>query len=525
MRRAAVAMALISLVTEVASAQFGRGTGDYSTAGADAHRSSWVRTDAKISPVSLGSPGFELVWKVKLNNEASQLNALTPAALLNGYIGYRGFRSLALLGGSSNQVFALDTDLGRIEWQKAVMATPGPVGASLSCPGGMTANVTRPVSAAFPAPPIAGRGGGRAGAAKSAVGEPNEGAVTLKEYLARATAPPPPPPLPPVLPPAGRAPGPMPNFVHAISSDGMFHSMYVSNGEEPSPPVKFLPPNTNGEGLIVVDNVAYAVTTDGCGGAPDAIWALDIATGQVSTWQPVSGGIAGSVGPAFGPDNTLYVTTQSGDLVTLEPKTLKLKDVFKAGHEFTSSPVVFQSDTKTTMIAAATRDGRIYVFDGAALSSPVFQSDVLVPGDKFTPGALAFWQDATGAQYLLAKTPNAVVSWRVVTQGGNVTLEKAWASPELVAPLTPLIVNGVVFAVSSGEFLSNDSKMTAAQRVQRSVPAVVYALDGATGKVLWNSGKTITSFVHGGGLSAGGSQLYLGTHDGMLYSFGFPIEH
>jgi outer membrane protein assembly factor BamB len=518
-------MALISLVTEVASAQFGRGTGDYSTAGADAHRSSWVRTDAKISPVSLGSPGFELVWKVKLNNEASQLNALTPAALLNGYIGYRGFRSLALLGGSSNQVFALDTDLGRIEWQKAVMSTPGPVGASLTCPGGMTANVTRPVSAAFPAPPIAGRGGGRAGAAKSAVGEPNEGAVTLKEYLARATAPPPPPPLPPVLPPAGRAPGPMPNFVHAISSDGMFHSMYVSNGEEPSPPVKFLPPNTNGEALIVVDNVAYAVTTDGCGGAPDAIWALDIATGQVSTWQPASGGIAGSVGPAFGPDNTLYVTTQSGDLVTLEPKTLKLKDVFKAGHEFTSSPVVFQSDTKTTMIAAATRDGRIYVFDGAALSSPVFQSDVLVPGDKFTPGALAFWQDAAGAQYLLAKTPNAVVSWRVVTQGGNVTLEKAWASPELVAPLTPLIVNGVVFAVSSGEFLSNDSKMTAAQRVQRSVPAVVYALDGATGKVLWNSGKTITSFVHGGGLSAGGSQLYLGTHDGMLYSFGFPIEH
>src|SRR5580700_5211780 len=202
MRRAAVALALVSLVTEVASAQFGRGSGDYSTAGADAHRSSWVRTDAKISPVSLGTPGFELVWKVKLNNEASQLNALTPAALLNGYIGYRGFRSLALLGGSSNQVFALDTDLGRIEWQKAVMSTPGPSGASLSCPGGMTANVARPVSAAFPAPPIAGRGGGRAGAAKSAVGEPNEGAITLKEYLARAAAPPPPPPP---TPPAGRA--------------------------------------------------------------------------------------------------------------------------------------------------------------------------------------------------------------------------------------------------------------------------------------------------------------------------------
>ena len=523
MRRAAVAIALGScLLTGVARAQFGRGTGDFSTAGADAHRSSWVRTDAKISPVSLSRPGFELVWKVKLNNEASQLNALTPASVLTGYIGYRGFRSLAFLGGSSNQVFALDTDLGRIEWQKAVMATPGPAGPSVTCPGGMTANVARPTSALFPAPPIAGRGG-RSNAAKSAVGEPNEGAVTLSEYLARLAAPPPPPPPAPAMPPGGRAPVRMPNVVHAISSDGMFHSMYVSNGEEPSPPVKFLPPNAHGDGLVVLDNVAYAVTTDGCGGAPNAVWALDIVSGEVATWQPVNGGIAGSVGPAFGPDNTAYVTTQSGDLVTLEPKTLKLKDVFRAGHEFTSSPVVFQSGMKT-MIAAATRDGRVYVLDGAALNSPVYQQ-VQIPGDNFAPGALASWQDGAGARYLLAAAPSAVMSWKLVTRDDSLTLEKAWTSPEMVAPLTPLIVNGVVFAVSSGEFLSSDSNMTAAQRAQRSVPAVVYAFEGASGKMLWNSGKSITSFVHGGGLSGGGAQLYLGTHDGMLYSFGFPIEH
>jgi len=483
-----------------------------------------VRTDAKISPNALSRPGFELVWKVKFNNEARQLNALTPASLLTSYIGYRGFRSLALVGGSSNQVFAVDTDLGRMEWQKAIMPTPGPAGASLSCPGGMTANVARPVTAAFPAPPLAGRGGGRGGPAKSGVGEPNEGAVPLKEYLARTAAPPPPPPLPPAMPPAGRAPFRMPSYVHAISSDGMFHSMYVSNGEEPSAPIKFLPPNTNSEGLIVVDNVAYAVTTDGCGGAPNAIWALDIASGEVATWQPASGGIAGSVGAAFGPDNTVYVTTQSGDMVTLEPKTLKPKDVFQAGHEFTSSPVVFQSEAKT-LIAAATRDGRIYILDGAALSSPVYRSEVLIPGDKFTPGALATWQDSAGTRYLLAATADTVTSWKLTTQSGSVALEQVWSVPEMVAPLTPLIVNGVVFAVSSGEFLSDDRAMTAAQRAQRSVPAVVYALDGATGKMLWNSGKTIASFVHGGGLSGGGSQLYLGTHDGTLYAFGFPIEH
>jgi outer membrane protein assembly factor BamB len=527
MRRAAMAAALGSagfcFLIGVAQAQFGRGAGDFSTVGSDAHRSSWVRTDAKISPSALSRPGFELVWKVKFNNEARQLNALTPASLLTSYIGYRGFRSLALVGGSANQVFAVDTDLGRMEWQKAIMPTPGPAGDSLTCPGGMTANVTRPVSGAFPMPPIAGRGGGRGGPAKSAVGEPNEGSVPLTEYLIRAAAPPA-PPLLPGMPPGGRGAGRMPSFVHAISSDGMFHSMYVSNGEEPAAPIKFLPPNTNGEGLIVVDNIAYTITADGCGGAPNAIWALNIATQEVATWQPTNGSIAGSVGAAFGPDNTVYVTTESGDLVTLEPKTLKLKDVFRAGHEFTSSPVVFQSGTKT-LIAAATRDGRIHVLDIAAVSSPVYQSEVLVPGENFNPGALATWQDPTGSRYLVAVTGNSVTSWKFTTQSGSMALEKGWSSPDMVAPLTPLIVNGVVFAVSSGEFLSNDSKMTAAQRAERSVPAVVYALDGATGKMLWNSGKTITSFVHSGGLSGGGSQLYLGTHDGTFYAFGFPIEH
>ena len=528
MRKAARLAALGSagcwLLTGVAQAQFGRGAGDFSTVGADAHRSMWVRTDPKISPTALSKPGFELVWKQKFNNEAMQLNALTPASLLNGYIGYRGFRSLALMGGSSNQVFAMDIDLGRVEWQKAIMSTPGKAGPSLSCPGGMTAAVARNVTAAFPMPPVAGRGGGaRGGPAKSAVGDANEGSVPLAEYLVRASAP----PLPPVVPPRGRAPMPLgrqPNYVHAISSDGMFHSMYVSNGEEPVPPVKFLPPNTNSEGLIVVDNIAYVVTTNGCGGAPNALWSLNLANQEVATWEPTNTTIAGSVGPAFGPDSTVYVTTQSGDMVTLDAKTLKLKDVFKAGHEFTSSPAVFQYGTKT-WIAAATRDGRIYVLDGKALSTPVYQSDVLVPGDHFSPGALATWQDPLGTRYVLAVAGDTVTAWKMRMQDGNVALEKAWSSPTMVAPLTPLILNGVVFAVSSGEFLSSDSKITAAQRIQRSVPAVVYALDGSSGKVLWDSGKTITSFVHGGGISGGGSQVYLGTHDGMFDAFGFPIEH
>ena len=501
-----------------AYAQFGRGAGDYSTTGSDAQRSSWVRSDAKISPAALQKPGFELVWKIKFENEPRQLNALTPASLLTFYIGYRGFRALAFAGGSGDRVFAADTDLGRLEWQKSLATSAAPQGTS-TCPGGMTANVARPVPAAFPGnmPAVRG-GGGRGGPAKSGIGDPGEGAVTLKEIAARGNANAFNPP-PPANPPGGRrgaadpgrgapAANPFmraPSWLFAVSSDGMLHSMYVSNGEEPHPPVRFLPANANAQGLIVVDNAAYATTAGACGGAPDGVWALDIASEQVASWKPAAGGIAGTGGVAFGGDGTVFVATTSGELVALEPKTLKVKDVFKAGQELTSSPLVFQQKDKT-MIAAATSDGRIHAIDAAALSGAGVQSTPVAAGAGFRPGALASYQDNAGTRYILAPTPSSVVALKLTDQG----LETAWTSPEIAAPLTPLIVNGVVFAASSGD---------------RSKPAVLYALDGVTGKPLWNSGKTITSFAHNGGISGGGSQVYLGTYDGTLWAFGFPIEH
>ena len=512
--------ALIS--TSVGYAQFGGGAGDFSTSGSDAQRSSWIRSDPKISREGLQKPGFQLLWKVKLANEPKQLNSLSPAALLTRYIGYRGFRALGFVGGSADKVFAFDTDLGHIEWQKSLMTSGAPAGASLACPGGMTANLARPVSAAFPGGG-GGRGfGGRGGAARSAVGEAGEGAVTLKEFAARAggdaggrrggNAGPP-------AGPGGRVR--TASYVHAVSSDGMFHSMYVSNGEEPEPAVKFLPPNANVHGLMVMDSVAYAVTAGACGGAPNAVWALDLASKQVASWQS-PGGIAGSAGAAAGPDGTLFVTTDAGELVALESKTLRVKDIYKAGVPFTSSPLVFQHK-ESAMVAAAAKDGRIHVLDSTRLGGAVYKSPPLAADSGSE--SLATWEDPAGTRFLLASTAVAVAAVKVVEKDGGPALETAWTSRDITSPLTPLVINGVVFAVSSGEFRSADTRMNASQRAQRSTPAVLYALDGATGNALWNSGKTITSFVHGGGLSGGGSQVYLGTYDGTFYAFGFPIEH
>jgi outer membrane protein assembly factor BamB len=156
------------------------------------------------------------------------------------------------------------------------------------------------------------------------------------------------------------------------------------------------------------------------------------------------------------------------------------------------------------------------------------------------PGALASWQDASGARWILAPavgsqaadlgfksaaTNGAVVAWKVVELNGALTLQPAWASRDLVSPLTPTIINGVVFVTSGGEFRTNDSKMTAAERARRSSGAILYALDGETGKELWNSGTTIKSLARGAALSGGMGQIYLTTYDGVIYAFGFPMEH
>ena len=539
----------------------GRSESDWVTTSGDAQRSSWVRMDARISKETMEKPGFKFLWKVKLKNEPRQLNSLTPPSTLERLIGYRGFRMLGFVGGSSNKVFAIDTDLGRLEWEKQLETPATQVAGTLDCPGGMTTSIVRPTSGILAPMPVGARGGsGRTSAARSAVGEPGQGAVTLALVRPNPPPPPTPPPSPapstparpdPANPPGGQF-GAGPFLVYALSGGGMLHSMHLSNGQDFQPPVKFLPPNANANGLIVTNNTAYAVTARGCNGAENGVWALDLSTKQVSSWK---GNIAGSAGPAFDGSGTLYISTQGGgnstesranSVVALDAKTLAVKEWYSPGKaEFSSSPVVFEYKGKT-LIAVSSKDGRIHLLDsknpgGTDHMTALFTTTTASKEGNFSPDALASWQDSNGTRWILAPTTGnvpagftvtsgvvrrgAVVAWKIVEQGGALSLQPGWVSRDLASPLTPTIINGVVFVTSGGEHRTSDNKVTAAQRALRSSRAVLYALDGATGKELWSSGTTITSFARGAALSGGMGQIYLTTHDGTIYAFGFPMEH
>src|SRR5262245_36602807 len=245
------------------AAQAQRGpSNDWVTENADAQRTAAVKADAKINKDSVAKPGaVQLLWKLKLKNTPHQLNNLTTPATLERLIGYRGFRMLGFVAGSDDNLFTIDTDLGRMEWEKHLNAGAGAQAGELTCPGGMTTGVARPTTAAISSSPGGGFGPGRYTPAKSTVGEPGAGATTLMAVRPNPQPPSPPPgaqgPNRPGAPGGTGGPGGGPrggpSLIYALASDGMLHSMHLSNGADFQPPVKFLPPGANANGLTVID--------------------------------------------------------------------------------------------------------------------------------------------------------------------------------------------------------------------------------------------------------------------------------
>ena len=143
---------------------------------------------------------------------------------------------------------------------------------------------------------------------------------------------------------------------------------------------------------------------------------------------------------------------------------------------------------------------------GANHSTPLFVVDIA--WSNFAPDALATFEQAAHGGCSCRSHGHRRASNRAT--GRHIErCEPGWTSRDLAAPTAPIVVNDVVFAAASG-------------RPQGA--AVLYAFDSRSGRELWNSGKTMTSYIPPGNLWASNSQVYVGTHDGTVYAFGFTLE-
>ena len=130
---------------------------------------------------------------------------------------------------------------------------------------------------------------------------------------------------------------------------------------------------------------------------------------------------------------------------------------------------------------------------------------------------------AHGIKFPITNGDNAhgsIMAFRVESdpQTTKPILTPAWISGDFSLPDPVVVANGVVFALSNGE--NADQHGAESKRFLNTRPAVLKALDANTGKELFNSGTSMTTWVHFSGLALADGRVYAVDHDSNVYCFG-----
>jgi hypothetical protein len=487
------------------------------TFGADPQRTGWARGEKILNKDNAAT--LELKWKIQLDNVPKELTSLAPPVVVDQVKTGRGIKEFVIVAGSSDNLSAVDADTGKQIWHKEFDATASP---------------SRKPS-------------------------------TLCPFALNAT---------PVIQ------GGRPQTIYAISSDGRLHALSTVDGEDRFPPKQFVPPFSKNWSLNLVGGVLYTAISQGCNGVLSGVYSIDLndPNQTIRSFQAGRPGIWGRAGVAISPTSgTVFAETGDGvfdpeagvyadTFLALSAKDLKLTDYYTPlNREWLTrkdldmgnvSPAVFQFHDKEYLVGAG-KEGRLFLLDTSSLGgethrTPFFRSalltneDVAYAGHGFW-GSFATWEDPRMTRWLYAPAwgpphPSAapfpltngeashgsIMAFRVEAHDGKPAMVPAWISRDMNVPEPPIVANGVVFALSSGEDVRQadaaGNGLGTTQRIKGSGKAVLYAFDSETGKELFSSGETLKSFTHFGGLALSNGRIFVTTFDGTVYAFGIKNE-
>ena len=505
----------LSLCIASAHAQ-STGNPEWTTDSFNPQRDGWQRDETKITPANV--EGMQLLWKVKLDNKTMGMQSFREPLIVSGIHTASGTKTVTILAGSSNDVFVLDADSGDLIWHKQLKwASQEPQ-------------------------------------------QPGEGRGFICTNALTAT---------PVVTPEGAGE----RYLYVLTSDGYIHTLDPGTGDEKNPPVQMLS-HVYGKAyaLNYVKGVVYTTTGQGCGGVANELYGYDTANGKVSNSSPSQGGIWGVAGPAADSEGTLYFESgdgrydlKAGELATsfqsftFSGDTITLQDYYTPSNrewltmrdlDMNTTPVIFPDEGRELIVGSG-KEGRFFMLDtkslgGADHQTPLYRSPLIDNENvnfqtEGTWGSLAAWKDNAGTQWVLAPsggplvkqfpvnygpTPNGgIIAFKVENKEGKTVMEPSWSSRDMMTAEPPIIANGVIFTLAAGEFTgqANDEEgglYSSEQRIARSIPAKLYALDAQTGKELYSSGDQIKSFLHQAGLAVAGGRVIFGTFDGTIYCFG-----
>ena len=90
---------------------------DWLTHSGDPQRTGWQQAENTITKENVKD--FQLLWKLTLpDNQQKALHSLMEPLIIGRVITNHGFKEVALIGGSSDNIYSVDADLGKILWKK-----------------------------------------------------------------------------------------------------------------------------------------------------------------------------------------------------------------------------------------------------------------------------------------------------------------------------------------------------------------------------------------------------------------------
>ncbi len=501
----AVLCAALFLAPGFAAAQ-----SEWLTWGHDPGRTGWNTSETTLTKDNVAH--LELKWKSQLSTvpRPEVLSTLT-APLVATVDGPQGPKTRIFVVGSDNTVYAIDSETGEVSWQKQFpnTATP-PKAASWLCPN--TQNST----------PVIDKEAG---------------------------------------------------IIYVSTNDGKIRGLSLANGDERMPATTFTDPFARNWSLNLIDGVIYSSNARGCGNAPAHLTAMDLKdpSHHITEFYTGTGrpsGVWGRGSVVAGP-KALYMQTADGpydpasgsfgdSVLSVTYKNFRLLDSYTPNNWAylrekdldlgAANPVLFPFQ-KWTIVASAGKESTIALLDadnlgGADHHTPLYQSprwgndEVLLAGRGLW-GAMATWQDADGKRFVLMPlwgppskdAPAFKYSYGNADQGSvmafEVSLDPAkntpmlvptWMSRDMHVPDPPVVANGIVYVLQTGE--NTAQKADAKARSTPVTNAVLYALDGETGQQLYSSEKAIDSWTHFSEPVVAGGNVYVSTWDGRVYAFG-----
>jgi outer membrane protein assembly factor BamB len=506
---------------------------DWPTFGHDAQRSGWTDESA-VSPQNVG--GLRLKWATQVDNVPLALNSLTAPIVASNVTTSQGIKTVVYVAGSSDTFFALDAEDGKLLWNRTFESAVLPDSESFYlCP-----------NAVNPTPAID------------------------KEK----------------------------KIVYTIARDGKLYGLDLGSGTTKFGPFQFIPAFAKAWSLNFYEGVIYTSTSQGCGGDRSGIYSMTVRDAmhpvihELLIRRSHGGGLWSRGGVVIGKDHRLY--TSSGDgafdptvgdygssymATTLEDlklvdyfTPLNWKDINKHDLDLPSGGVVAFRYKHDDLVAGGGKEAVLYLLRAKSLggkdhhtalyTTPPLANDNKELEQKGMWGAPAVWIDADNKQTWLYVTIWGPVSKDAppfpITNGDvphgcimafNLAVDKktqklglqpAWISPDFNLPDPPIVANGVLFALATGEnprqqhlqgLLHYNSVeewkhnlLTTEERGMGTQPAVLYALDAKTGKLLYQSGDAMKSWVHFSGLAMTAGRIYAVDHSSRVYCFALKDE-